>query len=307
MFRIESLFPVQLMEIAKKLCKYDWYRLGRKKEDDEYDIAFRRDMMIEAGLPPKMVTEVSDKLNLVGWINLTNFLKLGPKLVEVSYENCIALENIKINLPFDDYRQPYPSIAIELPEKYRQRIFKLHGLKTPRVILSHHEVDYAIFMSLLYNDKMHGDVAVCLNKSKKYPTLEEQLDEKIGENKYDQYRIYTTSLERLVLNLNLVLTHYGVESKGIHRFPGKKHAKDIGIEILEPPQQHIKFYERKEYAGTGESTHRSPDPHWRNGHHKSQPYGPQNSLRKRIFVKPVFVCGWKYKGDIGDTSATYEV
>lgn len=43
-------------------------------------------------------------------------------------------------------------------------------------------------------------------------------------------------------------------------------------------------------SGTGEA-HRSLKTHWRRGHYRMQAHGPQNSLRKMLFIKPMLISG----------------
>lgn len=46
----------------------------------------------------------------------------GPKLFKPTFEQCVALENMTTNFSFDDYNQPYPTIILELPWLYRERL-----------------------------------------------------------------------------------------------------------------------------------------------------------------------------------------
>lgn len=48
---------------------------------------------------------------------------------------------------------------------------------------------------------------------------------------------------------------------------------------------------RVEDAASGESTGRTVKSHWRRGHYRMQPYGPQNALRKLKFLQPMLIHG----------------
>lgn len=54
-----------------------------------------------------------------------------------------------------------------------------------------------------------------------------------------------------------------------------------------------------------EATGRQMPPHHRRGYYKMQPYGPNNSLRKRIRMKAVFVNKKFFLGELSDTEARY--
>ena len=73
-------------------------------------------------------------------------------------------------------------------------------------------------------------------------------------------------------------------------------------------EQNIDFYEVKEapeQIGKTISGRNSPRPHWRRGHYKMQPYGPQLALRKLTFIKPVLVMSRNFTGDTSSTQVTY--
>lgn len=65
--------------------------------------------------------------------------------------------------------------------------------------------------------------------------------------------------------------------------------------------------ETTEEGTTREGSHTSKKPHWRRGHWKMQPYGPQSSLRKRIRILPTKVNWHLFQGAAHDTKTTYEI
>lgn len=65
--------------------------------------------------------------------------------------------------------------------------------------------------------------------------------------------------------------------------------------------------ESQEEGPTREGSHSSKKPHWRRGHWKMQPYGPQSSLRKRIRIIPTKVNWHLFKGQDQDVTVNYKV
>jgi len=68
-----------------------------------------------------------------------------------------------------------------------------------------------------------------------------------------------------------------------HRRPAKKGPTEIWS-----PNVIGKHYRLPQPAYQG-GTHASPRMHWRRGHFRSQPYGPQHTLRKQIWLEPVLI------------------
>lgn len=137
---------------------------------------------------------------------------------------------------------------------------------------------------------------------------------------------YIATARRAFVNACLLLTHYGCRDMGpankdYHKrltdSLAKKNLPDAAraanekavarIPRLYAIDQFIKLRERRELEsarepGSGDTVKVSP--HWRRGHWAMQPYGPHNSLRKRIYRSEIFV-GLGDADEPPDTTVTY--
>jgi hypothetical protein len=134
-------------------------------------------------------------------------------------------------------------------------------------------------------------------------------------------------VQRLALNFCILLTQYRERLKERPLNPAtyekfkdykkkqnpekREHAEKIfaGEISVAYFDQHVSFYDVEDEPTSGEPslpTGATVRPHWRRGHHRRQPYGPQASLRKVIFIKPVLVKRVSFIGDVADTSVTYK-
>lgn len=71
--------------------------------------------------------------------------------------------------------------------------------------------------------------------------------------------------------------------------PANKHNGVIYKRALWSPRFLGKNYRIEYERCMANGTHRSPQAHWRIGHWRNQRHGPQNTLVKRIWIRPVFV------------------
>src|SRR5262249_10135597 len=52
-------------------------------------------------------------------LSLSKAIVGGPKVFQPTFEDCISLENTDCSMTFEEYKQPYPVIIIELPKEYK--------------------------------------------------------------------------------------------------------------------------------------------------------------------------------------------
>jgi hypothetical protein len=62
-----------------------------------------------------------------------------------------------------------------------------------------------------------------------------------------------------------------------------------GVPIWSPNIIGRHYRLKREGMGVGDGTHASPRAHWRRGHWRDQVHGPKLSLRKQMWIEPVFV------------------
>jgi hypothetical protein len=251
------------------------------------------------------------------------FFAEGPKVFQPSDEQAEALERVRADIPFGDYHQPFPTFAVELPKAYRVRR-RFDGAE-PVLVVVHHGGGFlcsgVIWSSALSTTNSFRPLSPA-------ETIEDMMAAGFGRE-WDGSLPITPSEQaatdgavRLAINACLMLTHYGSRRLGylnpehaerLERRAAKKtgHAHEAREELAAQPTLYgfertvTLFRTERGEAQTGERTDRSVSPHWRVGHYRMQPHGPQNSLRKLIFVAPVLVNPHLLAGDPSNTTTYY--
>lgn len=141
------------------------------------------------------------------------------------------------------------------------------------------------------------------------------------------------NVQRLAMNFAMMMTLLGVKNTGhINPEDYKRWKKEslakrrggiathraieaqqklAGAMYLIEFEQKIDFYDEIEEnvevsdVVELERLHKSPKTHWRRGHWTQQPYGPNRSLRKPVFRKPLLVRAKYFLGDTKNTTVTY--
>ena len=260
---------------------------------------------------------------------LAKCLAFGPKLFRPTEEQCEALAQTAVSIPFGDYRQPYPAVVIEFPENYRRKVEDQFGIeRSPRFVVAYHDEGLSgavVIHAYWYPPGSCDPIGTVMCPRPEYEVIEDALARRLiapGDNPAD-FGV-AELMERLALNFCLMLTHLGVKEVGhLHPDEAKRHRKlarskyteerefgeahalgdFIGLDF----QQHVRLHEVEEPVAEWKGgTHRTPKPHWRRGHWKRQPCGVRRSQRKLVFVKPTFVNPHHFQGDLKDTSVTYD-
>jgi hypothetical protein len=262
----------------------------------------------------------------------------GPKVFQPTLDQCFALEHIAPKITLADYAQPYPVMAIDLPERYRQQrtcpsqsgLFV--GEHRPEFVL----VGFppgdvrTLWLHIGFSSGTHREWVM----SPTDETIEDGLLRTFGKDSYDPVDQLTpdectviAGSMRVGVNAMLVMMHYGQKRLGpaneAHYNRLQHHltvARKRGNRIAEAerdlrlaPQlygfdQEIVLHEeartdRGEHDHTGLHLH----PHWRRGHWQMQVHGPNRALRKRILKKPTFVNRHLLASDGGAGQTTYRI
>jgi hypothetical protein len=249
----------------------------------------------------------------------------GPKIFCPAFDQCLALENTEANVTFDFYKQPFPTMIIELPKEYREHLKQeFNSREVPQYVLAYQHTNGMLALTAWIN--RDNVIVNCMSPSGRYESIEDAIVKNRRSDDLD-FKIAEIT-QRLALNFSLMMTMLGVKIVGpLDQEAFKRntrHAKGDdpkkaarARKFLESTvylcefQQQIKFYDvsHEGKGGTGEGTgqeHRSPKPHWRRGHFRQQAHGPQMTLRKLVFIKPVMVMSKFFAGDKSDTTVTYK-
>ena len=251
---------------------------------------------------------------------LSKALAYGPKILRPSHEQCEALGHVDIHVGFEEYEQPFPVFFVEIPESFRRLLNEQYGSPcTSAIIASHDPSSRTLFISTA-----HAETFTLLSPRAGWRTIEEAL--RVNSVKDGPDLRLGHHLYRLALNFGLLLTRYGAKLSGpvdpgswekyrlaARRKKGRKAERFQGL--LDRSFQQIDFGQKVIFKTTmrpqspssanPELVGSSRRPHWRRGHFRSQRCGMGRSQRKLIFVRPTFVNGTLFGGDIGDTH--YEI
>jgi hypothetical protein len=267
-------------------------------------------------------TVASDLYTFFVW---SKHLAAGPKRFSPTYEQCIVMEQMELNIPCNTYTQSFPTVGIDFPKQYQDQLSAEHGIRCPTGMLAHRfDIGSTVLVSVI-PDVVSGDFV------KLFPGSPDLMEDEIKSSELlrgmndmpeTEWRL-SRRLERLTLNLNLLLCNFPInlniidlkrkkEIEAKLSAPNRTTRREAKIEYdLEPKSitfsQQIKLFDTEGEPETGEPRpHGSPAPHWRKGHWKRQRHGTALREVKTIFVRPVLVNKVKFVGDVKDTSTTYK-
>ncbi len=302
------------------------------------------DQREQARFPQNMWTNLKDILDVLQqdtigtfWhYTLSKALAGGPKIFRPTNMQCQAMQHSEANFSFNDYKQPYPVIIIEIPEEYRSYLSEQYHIKdTPKfVFVNHDEKNKFIAVSSFYN-KQNIIVHVTPDREE-YKTIESSLilnrqrrliEDKSSEREFDA----AENVQRLAINFAMIMSLYTLkEAKPLDLTNYKlwqeqakqkkngnptKPALDAQIRLastlrlIEFDQQVDLYDEIDEDSNNAENTevdlHKSPRTHWRRGHFAMQPCGEGRRERKLIFRKATLVRAKHFIGELQNASVTY--
>jgi hypothetical protein len=278
-----------------------------------------------------------DVVNSFLALALSKSIAGGPKVFQPTMEDCVALENTECTMSFADYKQPYPVVIIEFPAEYKRRLAAMWNCpKGPSHVIVHHEPEKGFITVNAFFDR-NNVLSHIAPARPEYKTIEDAItrnrDMPDVRNAADDFKVAELA-QRLAVNFCMVMVLLGVREVGpLDREAYKKakklarrkdrHHKELGRKLVDSTmfkvefiQQKIKLYEEEFIqprqpsecgGGDEESERKSPKPHWRRGHYRQQPFGPQQSQRKLVFIKPVLVRANLFGGDTRNTEVTYKL
>jgi hypothetical protein len=266
---------------------------------------------------------------------MSRMLREGPKVFAFDALTCEALENFDLSVSTADYLQPFPTVAIELPQDYtKKRVVPFDdGTHAPDYLVIRHEPNAGCVLVLMHMTS--HQVLTRLLKLDPTWTLEEMWakgsrswDAKDSLSMTPEEKVLGSSLSKLALNVCLMATAYGVKSLGpanpshyerlqkyakLARKRGQEEIAKAEMEVRMAPvryafAQEVTLYHREtgpaESNGTGGWT---VSPHWRRGHWRWQACGVGRQERRRVAIPSVLVNAHLFAGTPSDTMATYRV
>jgi len=205
----------------------------------------------------------------------------------------------------EDIEMPFPCLILGLPVKFALEVFKCHVpyiyiskrvqgtvKEGPNVAIT--QSSYFAVSAAVFNDTDGAPVnyyAGCYNHEPvtDFDASAMPFQINYGESKPEDPQI-TTLLLALAVKCILAATSRAdlVEAEEIIVQHEKTKKGKYKPEMMAPKWIGRTYKLKRESVHHG-GTHASPTAHWRAGHIRQQPYGPQRALRKTIWLEPVLV------------------
>jgi len=285
-----------------------------------------------------------DPVGTFWYYTLSKSLAGGPKLFRPLPEQCEALQHSSASYSFDDYKQPYPVIILEIPPDYGNTLKQEYQIPdTPKFVLVHHD-DQKKFINVSAFFNRSNVITHVTPRRDEFKTIEDAiirsrpnrndgLAKEFMPNLVNAEFDAAENVQRLGVNFAMMMSLYSVKDYGpidpqkYKQWQQEARAKRRGniptrrameaqvniaasVNILKFDQK-VEFYDEVvENVPEGEAVEmdllkKSPRSHWRRGHFANQPYGVGLRERKIIFRKPVLVRAGAFFGDVKNTSVTY--
>jgi hypothetical protein len=296
--RVTDIFPQNLTDELIRLARIDrnWVEIIPGEGP-----SFKAKSRQESWLKPLMKRGA----DITGLWAASIWLADGPKVFRPTLAQCHALENVEVRLDFEDYAQPYPALMVQLPESGDYKPF----------------TDVICFQSenlLVFSLRTPGNVDDIVTTIARYinrGTIEESL------RRYDEdcSGLQGVAARALRVAVNSCLALVGHEIATGYLFSkevendrrlacekterGERARGRLPLHVMLVAFQREVILHKTEGGNSGsDPTGREKGCHWRRGHYAMQPYGPGNSLRKRILRLPVMVREDKFFGETSDTT-----
>jgi hypothetical protein len=254
------------------------------------------------GFAGPTVQYVNEQFGMAGLMELwlTGLAAVNPKVFrcDLDWE---SIDQIELRIPLSDYEQPFDTVVVEFPKTYGEHRKCSAGRPDFAVL---HRIGSRLAIMIVYDTAM----AITEHLSSTEGTIEDKLRMATiltlqpGSLPIQEDENATTiNATRAAINLMLLVMNEGHRTvrtrdekyrmrleKSIRLGKGAEHARG---ELERLPDffaldRKVKLFEdKRERSETGEPTGRTTAPHWRRGHWRMQPYGPELSQRKRVLIK----------------------
>ncbi len=188
----------------REFCKNEWLEIHPKPGILDLRIFPNR---IPRVFEPNVYSMKDDK-DALGYLYILNELyNNGIKCVKPTFEQCLAFENVEINIPFKEYQQPYETMIVEYPEKYRSLLQSRYKVKIPIACTIHHPYNKEYMIGALSFGIYNYNITFYITN---YDTVIEEL---VAEQNADQLKdldfLPVRQTERVALNIMLFMMHFG--------------------------------------------------------------------------------------------------
>jgi hypothetical protein len=253
-----------------------------------------------------IVDFASKSMNNAMMVFIRSRMFIHPKVFKPVQLDFELLEQMTLNIEFQDYVQSFETITIELPDNYVQnkKIETYVGQRTdwPKLVTIY-KGDFGL---VCCSTRDSGSQVVSMSVFKPDAIIEDHLIE-IGENVTQESRKLSVAeyeveqqIIRAALNFCLLVDEVGSKNLGPNNPSHYARMQRRGESTKNIPlyyelNQHVPLFKIvKDRSELGEPTGRHVSPHHRRGHYRMQNY---KEGRKRIRIPAIFVNGHRFLGN----------
>lgn len=320
---ILNVMPKEYIPPLKALGRYDWlnwWSLPGHEPTTRYEAKLPADPALERHADYLLWMEQMAGRQPGLLLKLFIYSKLlvdGPKVLRPTADQCVALEHVDVNLPFEEYGQPFPALLVELPEAYRRSLTDRFDYPCARFVSLFHDRPSGYIVAACENGPYRDGRSNVMSPRPRWGTVEDALRFCCEPDDPD-YRLSEVA-HRVAVNFGLLLTRFGTKVCGpvdpqwhaeqrLWAKRRKGHKAQRARDLLDAAltcidfEQNVVFYDgaNPESATPGENG-ASKRPHWRRGHFRRVPCGVGRTDRRLVFVRPCFINAEHFSGDRGDT------
>jgi hypothetical protein len=246
----------------------------------------------------------------------------GPKIFCPTEEQFDSCQHIDLHIPMSMYRQPYPCMFVKIPSGSRKSLameLGMNSANTPElVIVRHREQGPTLFLGQRFLLDQEENTHFIQDREE-FEDLEAAIRVKHPKEGEDMATYHWSERTgRSVLNLMLLLTHYGWErGQPLHPKEYEQHRSGKRPELAHLCQgdfvtinmkQNVVVRRTPPPRERGESMGLEQGPQWRSGHWRREA-GYRDVLAaggtpKIIFIRPYRTKWEQTVGDIGDSTVT---
>lgn len=257
---------------------------------------------------------------------LSRFIHGGPKFVRARRDDCFALENVLPRIPFEVYRQPFETFGVEFPVEYQQS--RQVGEARPLGVVLYKE-DFILTGIVVWTDgTVYSQAFIPDDPTETIQSMLVRASGRTWEGSLptdDSELAVQEQAFRVAVNYNLLMVNKGFRQVGptnpghaarLQGYLAKAQKRKKGIDearrdlnsvpLLYDFTQKVSLFRREQQSGDGSVSGRTLSPHWRAGHWRMQAHGQGMSLRKELFIEPVFVNEGKFGGKLSQTTVIVE-
>lgn len=343
---ISQFYSKEYLPALTWLGRRDWLRYGA---DDNFFVKIRPNPTVRPNDEERKTqkpefwqkvdsciqTASNDHIKGMWMYKLSRLLAYGPKIFCPTGDDCLAAEHMKVGMRFEEYRQPYEVVIIEVPPAYQQHLkAELKLQAAPQYVVPFYNPD-KMFISVSAFFANNNIITNMIPARPEYKTLQDCFDMNRDKHTYQADTLSNREfqaaeiVQKMAINFCLLMTLKGIRHDGpVDRRTVEKAEKlirskremdvrlgkslllgkvdrilmhqDIKIYAAEIDGRSVTSEELREAQATG----RVMPVHYRTGHHRMQHYGPRNLYSYRLYVPAVWVNINRYEGPPIDPSKT---